>query len=154
MKKIMALTLMLMMFVSTVCFAAVSSSGSKSSAPSSSKSSTSAPSSSQTAPSGSYKPTAPASSYSNTAPAKQTIPSTQQNTQPQSSTSSFWRNASMIGGGMLAGSLLGNMFGNSSGNMGGESSIFGMLINLLMVGGTVIGIRYLWNKYKNRNRDM
>jgi len=154
MKKIMVLALMLMMFVSTVCFAAVSSSGSKSSTPSSSsKSSTSTPSlDKQTAPSGSYQPTAPANSYSNTVPAKQATPSAQQNTQPQSSTSSFWRNASMIGGGMLAGSLLGNMFG--SGNMGGESSIFGMLINLLMVGGVVMGIRYLWNKYKNKNRDM
>jgi len=149
MKKIMVLTLMLMIFVSTVCFAAVSSSGSKSSS-TPSKSSTSSPSlDKQTAPSGSYQPTAPVSSYSNTAPAKQPAPSAQQNTQPQSSTSSFWRNASMIGGGMLAGSLLGNMFG--SGNMGGESSMFGMLINLLMVGGVVMGIRYLWNKYKNRD---
>ena len=143
-----------MMFVSTVCFAAVSSSGSKSSsAPSSSKSSTSSPSSSSpTAPSGTYKSSAPANSYSNTAPAKQTTPSAQQNTQPQSSGSSFWRNASMFGGGMLAGSLLGNLFGHN--NMGGESSIFGMLINLLMVGGIVMGIRYFWNKYKNNKREM
>ena len=145
MKKIMALTLMLVMFVSTVGFAAVSGSGSKSS----SRTSTSTKSSSQTAPSGTYKSTAPANSYSNTTPAKQTTPSVQQNTQPQSS---FWRNASMIGGGMLAGSLLGNMFG--SGNMGGMgSSIFGMLINLLMIGGVVMGIRYLWNKYKNKDKD-
>ena len=143
---------MLMILVSTVCFAAVSSSGSKSS-PSSSKSSSSSPSSSrQTAPSGDYKPTAPAGSYSNTAPAKQTTPNVQQSGQTSSSTSSFWRNASMIGGGMLAGSLLGNMFGNS--NMDGGSSLFGMLLNLLMMGGIVIGIRYVWNKYKNRNRDM
>jgi len=139
--------------MSTLCFAAVSSSGAKSSSPSSSsKSSTSTPSSSkQTAPSGSYQPTAPANSYSDKAPAKQTTPSTQ-NTQSPSSTNSFWRNASMFGGGMLAGSLLGHLFGNS--NMGGESSIFGLLINLLMVGGIVVGIRYLWNKYKNKNRDM
>ena len=143
----MALTLMLMMFVSTVCFAAVSSSGSKSSG---TRSSTSAPSSSQTAPSGTYKSTAPANSYSNTAPAKQTTPSAPA-VQPQSTGSSFWRNASMIGGGMLAGSLLGNMFG--SGNMGGLSPIFGMLINLLMIGGVVMGIRYLWNKYKNKDKD-
>lgn len=142
-----------MMLVSTVCFAAVSSSGSKSSSPSSSsKSSTSTPSSSkQTAPSGVYKPTAPASSYSDTAPTKQTTPI--QNAQPQSSTSSFWRSASMFGGGMLAGSLLGHIFGNGN-NMGEESSIFGLLINLLMVGGIVMGIRYVWNKYKNQNRNM
>lgn len=152
MKKVMALTLMLMMFVSTVCFAAVSSSGSKPSS-SSSKSSSSVPSSSkQAAPSGSYQPTAPGSSYSDKAPAKQTAPSAQQNIQPQSPTNSFWRNASMIGGGMLAGSLLGNLFGY--GNMGGISSIFGMLINLLMIGGVVMGIRYFWNQYKNKNKDM
>ena len=154
MKKIMALTLMLIMLVSTVCFAAVSSSGSKSSSPSSSsKSSTSTPSlDKQTAPSGSYQPTAPANSYSNTAPAKQATPSAQQSTQPQSSTSSFWRNASMIGGGMLAGSMLGSLFGNN--NMGGESSFFGMLINFLIIGGVVMGIRHLWDKYKNRNRQI
>jgi len=150
MRKIMALTLMLMMLVGTVCYAAVSSSGSKSS--SSPKSSTSVPSSSKTAaPSGSYQPTAPANSYSNTAPAKQTTPGVS-NTQPQSSSGGFWRSASMFGGGMLAGSLLGNMFGNN--NMGGESSIFGMLLNILMIGGVVMAIRYLWSKYKNKNREM
>ena len=139
----MALTLMLVMLTSAVCFAAVSSSGSKSS--SSSRSSTSAPPSKQAAPSGTYKPSASADSYSNTAPAKQT-------TQPQSSSNSFLRNASMIGGGFLAGSLLGNLFGTS--NMGGQSSIFGMLINLLMIGAVVMGIRYLWNKYKNKDRQL
>jgi len=146
----LALTLMLMMFMSAVCLAAVSSSGSKSSSRPST--STSAPSSSQTAPSGSYKSTAPANSYSDTAPAKQIAPGAQQTTQPQSSTGGFWRNASMFGGGMLAGSLLGNLFGNN--NMGGESSIGGMLINLLMVGGVVMGIRYVWNKHKNKNREL
>jgi len=153
MRKIMALTLLLMMFVSTVCFAAVSSSGSKPSSSPSSKPSTSAPSlSKQTAPSGSYTPTAPAGSYNDKAPAKQTAPSAQQNAQPQSPGSNFWRNASMIGGGMLAGSLLGNLFGNS--NVGGGISLFGMLINLVMLGGIVMGIRYLWNKYKNKDREI
>jgi len=141
-KKNIALTLMLMMLmmlVSTVGFAAKSSGSRSFSAPSKSSTST---------PSGSYKPSAPASGYSNTAPAKQTTPSNLQNTQSQSSTGGFWRNASMIGGGMLFGSMLGNMFG-----MGGQSGIFGMLINLLMVGGVVMGIRYLWNKYKSRDQD-
>ena len=140
MRKIVALTLMLMMVVSTVCFAAVSSSRIKSSKPIPS-------SSSQTAPSRSYKPSAPASSYNDTAPAKQ-VPSAQ----PQSSASNFWRNAGMIGGGMFAGSLLSSMFG--FGHMNGEASMFGMLINLLMVGGVVMGIRYLWNKYKDKNRNI
>ena len=139
MKKIMALTLMLMMMlmlVSTVGFAAKSSSSGFKSSPSSS---------------GSYKPTAPANSYSNTAPAKQTTPGVQQTTQPQSSTGGgFLRSAGMFGGGMLAGSMLGSLFGNN--NMGGESSFFGMLINFLIIGGVVMGIRHLWDKYKNRNR--
>lgn len=145
-----------MMFVSTVCFAAVSSSGSKSSSSGGSKSSTSAPSStSKTAPasSGGYKPSAPASSYSDKAPAKQSTPSVQQNSQPQSTGSSFWRNASLFGGGMLAGSMLGNLFGYGN-HMGGGSSFFGMLFNLLLIGGVIIGIRFLWDKYKNKNRDM
>lgn len=158
MKKIMALTLMLMMLVSTVCFAAVSSSGSKSSSSSSSKSSTSAPAStSKTAPTGTdtYKPSAPASSYSDKAPAKQPAPGVQQNSPSQSTGSSFWRNASLFGGGMLAGSMLGNLFGygNNMG-MGGGSSLFGMLLNLLIIGGVIMGIRFLWDKYKNKNRDM
>lgn len=156
MKRIIALTLMLMMFVSTVCFAAVSSSGSKSSSSRSSKSSTSAPAStSKTAPAstGDYKSSAPASSYSDKAPAKKTAPTVQQNTPPQSSGSSFWRNASLFGGGMLAGSLLGNLFGFGN-HMNGGSSFFGMLLNLLMIGAVIMGIRYLWNKYKNQNRNI
>lgn len=156
MKRIIALTLMLIMLASTVCFAAVSSSGSKSSSSSGSKSSTSAPSSSsKTAPasSGEYKPSAPASSFSDKAPAKQLAPGVQSNTPAQSSGSSFWRNASLFGGGMLAGSMLGNLFGSGY-NMGGGSSLFGMLFNLLLIGGVVMGIRYLWDKYKNKNRDI
>ena len=158
MKRVIALTVMLIMLVSTVCFAAVSSSGSRSSSSSSSKSSTSTPSSSSKAApssSGNYKPSAPASSYSDKAPAKKPASNVQQNTQPQSTGSSFWRNASLFGGGMLAGSMLGSLFGfGNNMNMGGGSSLFGMLLNLLIIGGMVMGIRYLWNKYKNKNQDI
>ncbi len=154
MKKVIAFTLMLFMLGSAVCLAAVSSSGSKSSSSSSSsKPATSTPSlNKQTQPtnnSGEYKPSAPTNSYSDKTPAKQSTPNSQQTNQSTSSNSSFWRNASMFGGGMLAGSLLGNLFG--FGHMGGGSSIFGMIINLLMIGGIIMGIRYLWNKYKNKN---
>jgi len=142
MKKVIALTLMLLMMlmlVSTVGFAAKSSSSGFKSSPSSS---------------GTYKPSAPANNYSNTAPAKQTSPGVQQNTQSQSSSGGFLRNAGMFGGGMLAGSMLGSLFGNN--NMGGESSFFGMLLNILMIGAVVMGIRFLWDKYKNKDkkRDM
>jgi predicted lipid-binding transport protein (Tim44 family) len=156
-RKIVIFTL-LFIFVSTVCFAAVSSSGSKSS--SGSRSSFSAPasggSSSKAASPGnggaSYKPSAPANSFGDKAPAKQSAPGVQQNTQAQPSTGGFWRNASMIGGGFLAGSLLGNLFG--FGHMGGGmSEIFGMLINLLIIGAIVMLARNLWEKYKSRDKD-
>jgi len=160
MRKIVILILTLIFLMSTVCFAAVSSSGSRSSS-SSSKSSFSAPSGGSssiksTSPSnngGTYKPSAPANSFGDKAPASQTS-GTQFNNQTQSSTGGFWRNASMIGGGFLAGSLLGNMFGfgNNMG-MGGMSSLFGMLINILIIGGIVMLGRNLWDKYKNKDKD-
>lgn len=156
MRKIIVLTLTLILMISTVCFAAVSSSGSKSSgskpsysAPSGGNSSVKSASPGNTG--GTYKPSAPANSFGDKAPAQQTAPGMQSNNQTQSSTGGFWRNASMIGGGFLAGSLLGNMFG--FGNMGGGmSGIFGMLINLLIIGGIVLLVRNLWDKYKN-NKD-
>ena len=54
---------------------------------------------------------------------------------------------------MLAGSMLGHFFGSGYNNMGGGSSLFGMLFNLVLLGGVIMGIRYLWNKYRNQNRD-
>jgi len=164
MKRIMALTLIFMMLITTMCLAAVSSSGSKSSPSSSTskssssgstKSSSSTPSSSQstTSPSnnGSYKPSAPANSYSDTAPAKQTTPAAQSNTSTPSSGSSFWRNVGLFGGGMLAGSFLSHMFGSS--DMGGGTSIFGMLFNVLIIAGVVMGIRYFWQKMRDKNNS-
>jgi hypothetical protein len=160
MRKIIILTFTLILLISTVCFAAVSSSGSRSSS-SSSKSSFSAPSPSSSSvksaspgnTGGTYKPSAPANSFGDKAPAQQT-PSVQSNNQMQSSTSGFWRNARMIGGGFLAGSLLGNIFGfgNHMG-MGVMSSFFGMLINILIIGGIVMLGRNLWDKYRNKDKD-
>ena len=158
MRKIIILTLTLVLLISTVCFAAVSSSGSRSSS-SGSKSSFSAPSGSSsvksTSPSntnGTYKPSAPANSFGDKAPAQQT-PGVQPN-QTQSSTGGFWRNASMFGGGFLAGSLLGNMFGfGIHMGMGGMSSLFGLLINILLIGGIVLLGRNLWDKYQNKDKD-
>lgn len=152
MKKVMAFTLLLLMLVSSVCLAAVSSSGGKPS--SSSKPATTTPSlNKQTAPNnnnGAYKPSAPANSYSEQAPAKQTMPSGQQNVSSPATQSSFWRNASMFGGGMLAGSLLSNLFGSN--HMGMQSSIFGMVLNLVFIGAIIMGIRYLWNRNKYKDR--
>jgi predicted lipid-binding transport protein (Tim44 family) len=141
-KRIIALALM-MLLLSTVCFAAVSSSGSKSSSSSSQTTSASPSTGSST-----YKPSAPASSYSNTAPTKPSAPGSQ----PQSS-NSFWHNVSLFGGGMLAGHLLGNLFGFGH-HMGMGSSLLGMIFNLLLIGGMIKFVRYLWNKYQNNNRNM
>jgi predicted lipid-binding transport protein (Tim44 family) len=155
-KKIVIFTLMFIL-VSTACFAAVSSSGKSSSGsrPSFSAPSSGSSSSKPTSPGSNgdnYKSSAPANSFGDKAPVKQSAPSVQQNTQAQSSTGGFWRNASMIGGGFLAGSLLGNLFG--FGHMGGGmSGIFGMLINLLIIGGVVMLVRNLWEKYKDKDKD-
>jgi predicted lipid-binding transport protein (Tim44 family) len=151
-RKIIVFTL-LFVFLSTVCFAAVSSSGSRSSSGSksfSAPSSSSSPSKSA-APGntgGTYKPSAPANSLGDKAPAKQTTPDVQQSN-PSQSTGGFWRNASMIGGGFLAGSLFGSLFG---GHMGGMSGIFSMLLNLLVIGGVVMLVRNVWDKYKNKDK--
>jgi predicted lipid-binding transport protein (Tim44 family) len=145
MKRIFALTVACMLIFSSIGFAAVSSSRTKSfSAP---KSSTTTPST-QTSPQSStdYKPSAPASSYSTTTPAKV---ATQPGTQP--ATGGFLRNAALLGGGMLLGGMLGSMFG--FGNMGFLSTILGILINVMLVVGVVMGIRYLWNKFKNKDKE-
>lgn len=156
MRKIIVLTLTLVFLISTVCFAAVSSSGRSSSSGSKSFSAPSGSSSTKSAApgntGGTYKPSAPANSFGDKAPASQTTPGMQ--SQTQSSTGGFWRNASMIGGGFLAGSLLGNMFGFGNNMGGGMSGIFGMLINILIIGGIVMLVRNLWDKYKsNKDKD-
>lgn len=156
MKKIIIFTMVFVLAFGSVSFAAISS-GSKSSAPRTSTSS-SMPSSSptkQAAPSTSdtgYKPSAPANSYSDKAPASQVKPGTQVN--QQQNTGGFWRSAGMFGGGMLMGSMLSSLFG--FGSMGAMSSIFGMIFNILIIAGVVMGIRYLWNKFRGNNnrRDM
>lgn len=155
MRKIIVFTL-LFVFLSTVCFAAVSSSGSRSSSGSksfSAPSSSSLPNKSAASGNtgGTYKPSAPANSFGDKAPAKQTTPDVQQSN-PSQSTGGFWRNASMIGGGFLAGSLFGSLFG--FGHMGGGmSGIFGMILNLLILGGIIMLARNVWDKYKNRDKD-
>ncbi len=155
MKKILVFTLSLMLILSSVSFAAVSSSGSKSSSrPSTSTSLPSGGSSTRQAapssPGSTYKPSAPSSSYSDKAPSSQVKQGTQTNTQqPQQSSGGFWRNAGLFGGGMLLGSMLGHAFGFSP--LSGMSSIFGVLFNILILAAIIMGIRYLWNKFRSNN---
>ncbi|MCX7779569.1 MAG: hypothetical protein N2491_01485 [Negativicutes bacterium] len=151
MKKIVALTLVLLLAFSSVSFAAVSSS--KSSSPRPSSGTTVKPSTPQAAPgtTGSgYKPSAPASSYSEKAPATQVKPGTGQvPPSQQPSTGGFWRNAGLFGSGMLLGGLLGNMFG--FGHMGFMASLLGVLINILFLAAIIAAIRWVWLKFKNRD---
>jgi predicted lipid-binding transport protein (Tim44 family) len=57
----------------------------------------------------------------------------------------------MIGGGFLAGSLFGSLFG--FGHMGGGmSGIFGMILNLLILGGVIMLVRNVWDKYKDKDK--
>ncbi|WP_371371672.1 hypothetical protein [Sporomusa aerivorans] len=150
MKKLLLLTFMLMFAFNTVSFAAVSGSKSKMSAPSSK------PPTTQTTPakdtSSEYKPSAPAQSYSDKAPAAAAKPNSQTMQQPaqQSNTGGFLRNAGLFGGGMLLGSMLGGMFG--FGNAGMFANIMGMLFNVLILAGIFMAGRFLWDKFKNRDK--
>lgn len=155
MKKILVFTLSLMLILSSVSFAAVSSSGSRSSSrPSTSSSMPSVGNSTrQAAPSPSspgtnYKPSAPSNSYSDKAPSSQVKPGAQANT--QQSSGGFWRNAGLFGGGMLLGSLLSHAFGFNP--MSGMASMFGILFNVLILAAVIMGIRYLWNKFRSSDR--
>lgn len=152
MKKIIAFTAVLLLVFSSFCFAAVSSSGSKSSAPRSSTSTTS-PAVRQTSPATSdsqYKPSAPSGSYSDKAPSTaQTKPGTTP-ANNSSGSGGFWRNAGLFGGGMLMGGFLSHMLG--FGQMGAMSSIFGLLFNILILAAVVIGIRYVWSRFRGRDK--
>lgn len=154
MKKILALTLGLMLIFSTVSFAAVSSSRSKAPSRPSTSTSVSSPNSSTkqaapSSPSSGYKPPAPSSSYSDKAPASQAKPGTQTQQQPQQSSGGFWRSAGLFGGGMLLGSLFGNAFGFNP--LGGMGSMLGLLSDILILAVVILGIRYVWNRFRNNN---
>lgn len=140
-KRLVLLTFVLVFAVHAIGFAAKGGSVPRMSAP--------RPSTSQSAPApaSNYKPSAPASSYNATAPATKAASS--QTAQPASG--GFLRNFGMFGGGMLMGSLLGNMFG--FGNSGMMANIVGMLFNVMLLAGVFMAGRFVWDKFKNRDRD-
>lgn len=152
-RKILACTVVLLVAFSSVSFAAVSSSKSKSfSAPRPSTGSTTVkPSSPQTAPDSGYKPSAPSSSYSDKAPASQNKPGVSQPVPQQPQSGGFWRNAGIFGSGMLLGGMLGHMFG--FGNSGFFASLMGMIINVLFLLALIAAGRWVWNYFKNKDRD-
>lgn len=144
MKKIMALTVILLLAFSPLCFGAISSSKTKSFSPAP-KPGVSTPKTQQSNPNGStsYQPSAPGSSYKENAPAAQSKTGTSTAAQPAQN--STWRNIGLLGGGMLLGGLLGSMFG-----FGHLSSLFGVLINIIFAAGIVMGIVYLWNRFRRK----
>ncbi len=150
MKKLLLLTFVFMFAFNAVSFAAVSGSKPKMSSPSPKPPTTqSSPTKDTTSE---YKPSAPAQSYSEKAPAAAAKPNSQTMQQPaqQSNTGGFLRNAGLFGGGMLLGSMLGGMFG--FGNSGMFASIMGMLFNVILLAGVFMAGRYLWDKFKNRDK--
>lgn len=154
MKKILTLVLVFIFALSSVSFAAVSSSRKSVSSPSVGSSIPKGVPSQQAAPSNqgsNYKPSAPASSYSDKAPASQANPSIHQQTQQQTS-GGFLRNAGMFAGGMLMGSMLSNMLG--FGSMGSFASIFGIIFNIIIIAAVIMGIRFLWDRFRNKKKDM
>ena len=148
MRKVVALTLILLLAFSSVSFAAVSSS--KSSSPKPSSGSTYKSTSPQASPDSGYKPTAPSNSYSNQAPAAQTKPGVSQPVQ-QPSQGGFLRNMGLFGGGMLLGGLMSSMFG--FGNMGFMASLFGMLFNVLFLAAIFMAGRWVWNYFRNKDKN-
>ncbi|MDF2876394.1 MAG: hypothetical protein K0R22_3077 [Sporomusa sp.] len=146
MKKLLILTVLFMFAFTTVSFAAVSGSKSRSSSPAP------RPATNQAAPAkdttSDYKPSAPAQSYGDKTPAAAAKP----NSQPaqQQSGGGFLRTAGLLGGGMLLGSMLGGMFG--FGNSGMFASIMGMLFNVILLGAVFMAGRFLWEKFKNRDK--
>ena len=141
MKRILLLTFLLIFVLNSFAFAAKSSS--RPSSPS--RPSTSAPAA-KTAPASNYKPSAPANTYSDKAPAVK--PPAPPQAAPQSSGSSWLRNAGMIAGGMMLGGMLSNMFGH--GNSGMLADIFGILISVIPFIALFMLGRFLWLRHKEK----
>ena len=143
MKRILLLTFLLIFALNSFAFAAKSSS--RPSSPS--RPSTSAPAA-NTAPSTGYKPSAPATTYSDKAPAVK--PPAPPQAVPQSTGSSWLRNAGMLAGGMMLGGMLSNMFGH--GNSGMLADILGILISVIPFIALFMLGRFLWLRHKEKQQ--
>ena len=151
MKRILLLTFLLIFALNSFAFAAKSSS--KPSSPS--RPSTSAPAANttppaQATPNSGYKPSAPANTYSDKAPAVK--PPAPPQTAPQSSGSSWLRNAGMFAGGMMLGGMLSNMFGH--GNSGMLADILGILISVIPIIAIFMLGRFLWLRHKEKKQTV
>lgn len=143
MKRILLLTFLLIFALNSFAFAAKSSS--KPSSPS--HPSTSAPAA-NTAPNSGYKPSAPANTYSDKAPAVK--PPAPPQAAPQSTGSSWLRNAGMLAGGMMLGGMLSNMFGH--GNSGMLADILGVLLSVIPFIALFMLGRFFWLRHKEKQQ--
>ncbi len=98
-----------------------------------------------------YAPSKSAKDLNKEAPkANSAAPATAANaaTNASSGMGNMMRNIGLFAGGMLLGSLLGNALG-----LGGLGDIFGILANVFFIILAVLAVRFLWNKFKNRNNN-
>ena len=104
-----------------------------------------------------YKPSKDAKSLDKNAPAansKSSTASNAANTQSSSRWGSALRNIGLFAGGMFLGSMLSGMLGGMFGGLGGGmmADILGLIMNVLMLGVAFMAIRWIWNKFKNRDK--
>ncbi|WP_028130485.1 hypothetical protein [Selenomonas sp. AE3005] len=99
-----------------------------------------------------YKPSKDAKSLDKNAPAANSKSNANANTAANAQSGSRWgsalRTIGLFAGGMLLGSMLGNLFGSSL-----LGDVFGLIANVLMLMVAFMAIRWLWNKFRNRNKE-
>jgi len=140
MKRILILTMVSLLMLNTVGFAAVGGSKMKMSAPKISNTKKA-----NTNTSSDYKASAPANSYKEKAP-EANAKSNANMGQQKSTSGGFMRNLGMIAGGMMLGGMLSQMFG--LGGSGFFDLFFGVLANVILFGGLIMLGSFIWRKIK------
>lgn len=145
MKRILVLMIISLFMMNSVSFAAIGGSKIKLSSP---KISSSQKSFSTKSEKSDYKPSASANSYKDKAPEASAKSNINTGVGQNSNTGSFMRNLGMIAGGMMFGSMLSHMFG--LGGSGFFDLFFGVLANVVLFGGTIMIINFIWRKIRRK----
>ena len=145
MKRILVLMLAGLFMMNAVSFAAVGGSKVKSSG---SSISSTQKSSSSSSVKDDYKPSASANSYKDKAPDATAKSNTNAGMGQSNTSGGFMRNLGMLAGGMMLGGLLSNMFG--LGGSGFFDLFFGVLANVVLFGGMIMLISFIWRKIKEK----
>ena len=103
-----------------------------------------------------YKPSKSAKELPNNAPnANSKTSASKANTQTNANTGSAFgntlRNIGLFAGGMMLGGLIGSIFGDLGGGFLGD--VLGLLFNLAIFYALYRGGRYLWDRFKDRNKQ-